>query len=253
MKGLSKHLPSKVLPTSHLKKKEAETIVIGDFLRRLGLSQFSIEPRERPDFLVALSGRKEPTPVACEITEYAADIGANGSMERRLFALWTSFAWKLRDRLLKEGFGRFYGAIHFQQQWRDKLPAADDIFIEEIVRALNQHDGTTQFALAMLRDCPTLKQHVAHITIRDTSPEEGVLWWCAHLQSGVVQCSDEALLACTHAKDKSANSYAWPLCKERWLVIHAAARGLADMAVLGVPPAKPLHVQNFDRVYLWDA
>jgi hypothetical protein len=189
---LAHHLASKVL-APRLPKKQAEEAVMHDFLMRLQFEGFTTTGRERPDFIVTFGSDAPPVRISCELTEYCADQTAIGSIDRRLFTIWTKFAERLRERLRREGLAHYHGAIHFHNPDRTRLAADEGVLSDEIVRVLRPLSGSATITGFDNRNFPTLAQHVAKIFLRDTSPEEGILWWAAHLQAGVVAPSLDAL------------------------------------------------------------
>ena len=227
------------------------------FLRRLELNNCTMTPRERPDFILNFKLDEfdaSPIRISCELTEYCAHHSEVGSIDRRLFAMWTDFAMRLRERLRREGLSRYYGAIHFQNPDRNRLPACEEGLIEEIVSVLRQTSGSTTLVTCDSDCFPMLAQHVEKIFLQDTSPEDGILWWAAHLQTGEVDLSTEALELCVKNKDQKAESFEHLGVRESWLLVHAPGMSLSDTFV-------PIHdcikvikvaVENFDRVYLWD-
>ncbi len=180
--SLANHYASKVLRRSSEPKKQQEELVIRGFLGRLALSEFEIEARERPDFLVA---QNSGAAIATELAHYFSDAGPSGSQDARFFRLWNDFALDLRTRLVDNGLDHLYGAIHFRDPNRAALPPTE-LFIGEIVRALRSRDGNElrNFDPAIF---PIMASVVDHVYVRDTSPEKGILWWCAHLQSGSIE------------------------------------------------------------------
>jgi len=85
-------------------------------------------------------------------------------------------------------------------------------------------------------------------------PETGILWWCAHLQSDSVADPNDALIHSIATKIDKAQSYNWENATEKWLVIVAEAKGLADLAVLTEDPeiSKQFGTVEFTRIILWD-
>jgi hypothetical protein len=243
------HVASKALNIIPKPKKQDEEQVIHGFLSRIGLKKVGVLPRERPDFLVLTNGGIK---ISSEITRYYSDGGKRGSIEQRFFRLWTDFAVALKKRLSAERLDHLYGTIHFREPNRKEIPESK-AFIDEIVTALRSHRNRVVISGFDPANFPILARHVDHIYMEDTSPERGILWWCAHLQSGEVEGSSELLWEQAETKDQEAGSYNWPECDERWLVIYAAARGLADFAPTIKPSNRPLKVTNFDRVFLCDA
>lgn len=245
---LEDHLASKALNINWKLKKQDEEEVIRGFLSRIGLTEPGLESRERPDFLVDARGRVR---IACEVARYFSDEGSRGSIERRFFRLWTDFALSLKRRLSEEGMGHMYGAIHFRDANRIEIPP-EKAFMEEIIRALRSPYHGEVVGAFEPANFPILASTVDHICVRDTSPECGILWWCAHLQSGLVESSAHILWNQVEKKDEEASSYEWPECREKWLVIYAAARGLADCAPK-IDSSQPTpRVAHFDRVFFWD-
>ena len=251
-------LASKVL-TPPRPKKQAEEAVMRGFLTRLGFDHFAMALREQPDFTVTFASDASRVRISCELTEYCGDPTEFGSIERRRFAIWTRFAERLRERLRREGLSHYYGAVFFQSNFCTCLAANEDALSEEIVQALRPLSGSTTLRAFDRTVYPVLAQHVGHVLVRDTSPDDGVLWWEAGLQTGRVVPSFEALKSCIKRKEEKAQSFEKLDVSEAWLVVHAPGRGLSDLLYLSAEPDIQLRLatsqvvpKNFDRVFLWD-
>ena len=253
----ARNLASKVL-TPRRPKKEAEEAVMRGFLTRLGFGHFALALRERPDFTVTFESDASPVRISCELTTYCSDPTKFGSIQRRRFAMWTGFAERLRDRLRREGLSHYYGAIFFQSNFYTCVAANEDALSEEIVQALRPLSGSTTLRAFDRIVYPVMARHVDHVLVRDTSPEDGVLWWEAGLQTGRVVQSFEALKSCIKSKGKKAQSFEKLDVREAWLVVHAPGRGLSDLLFLSAEPDMELvrisqvAPNIFDRVFLWD-
>lgn len=266
-KTLRETLASKMLYELELSKKENEASIMVGFLERVGLNQFTIVSRECPDFEILFKTKDEHFLISCELTEFAADMAKHGSQERRFQKLWLKFAHKLRSRLQEEQLENFYGAVHFKTSDRTSLPTEQSEFIDEIIvalkNALSKKSERKAFTVGS-SGYPVLEEHVEQISVWNTAPENNLLWWCGHLQTGTV-ASLESIVQALHKivknKDKAAKNYNWPPnSKEKWLVIYAPSRGLQDMVNI------IRHIQDnndwgllqqisslsFDRIFLWD-
>jgi len=168
---LADHLASKALKAVRLPKKQEEERLIRGFLSRIGVENYELAPRERPDFLVSANGGVR---IACEVARYFSDEGPRGSVERRFFRLWTDFALSLRERLSEEHLDHLYGAVHFREPKRTKIPEPK-MFVEEVVRALHSHRHGGVISVFDPETFPLLAIHVVQISVRDTSPERGIL------------------------------------------------------------------------------
>ena len=260
-KLLKDSLASKALPSFLQSKKESEKAIMQGFLERIGIQQFTLTERERPDFEISIPLENDHVTIACELTDFATDKKSYGSGDRRFQKLWLSFAEALRRRLQNEGLSHYYGAIHFKTPDRTKLPAKNEVLIEEIVQAVkqciphNQNNGSFTIKPAGF---PTLEQHIEHIYIKNTTPEHDILWWCAHLQTGEMSLVDtiNGIQNSIVDKNNSANSYQWPDSKEKWLLVYAPSRGIHDTAFIesSVEEVEKIKFQSacFDRIFLWD-
>lgn len=118
--------------------------------------------------------------------------------------------------------------------------------VVEVLRDPNE--GITVFDPAA---APFLAHAVDCLYVCVFPSERGLLWWCAHFQSGVVPDSANAVLRAVTEKQHKARSYSWGATKERWLLIYAAGEGLADLAALVEDPENTTP-SPFTRVFLWD-
>jgi len=252
--GLAQALASKALQGLDVAGADEEAEYALRFILLLGVDDANLKKRERPDFVIGFGSKS----VALEVTRYHADIAGGGSEEARFFKLWRSFADDLRRSLASAGVDNIYGAIHFRQKSRAAIPERDRL-ISEITAAVAsacRSGALTDIASIESFDPdgqPALYTHVEYIYLRNTAPERGALWWCAHLQAGCVPDPEDGLRDRVNAKDIAAKSYPWPPSDERWLLIYAASRGLSDMARVENAIAPPIQSSEFDRVFLYDA
>lgn len=217
-----------------------ELEVIRGFFRRLDLTP-SIEHRDKPDFAIIANAT-----IACEVTRYYADAGERGSPERRAFKRWIDFAKRLREALRESNLDHIHGSVFFAHKpkgLRDLIP--------EIKTLLTEHHAVGRVDNFDVQRFPKISCHVEHFWLVDTTPERGVLWWESSLQTGAVPDPLPGLRRCVREKDDAASQYDWPRARERWLVIHAAAHGINDIAVLADTPPR-VNSSAFDRVFLWD-
>lgn len=261
--SLKDNLASSVFSKLYQSKKVAEKEIVQGFLERIGLQHviYVITERERPDFEVAIRLENENLVFACELTDFVSDSTYYGSRERRFWRLWVNFAEKLKLHLERNGLAQYYGAVHFKTPDRTNLPAKDEILIQELVQALKQsvarHEIELSFTLN-LTEYKTLDEHINHIYVRNTAPETGILWWCGHLQAGEISLANvvNGLQNSIEDKNTVASKYQWPDCKEKWLVIYAAARGIYDVAYIhnSLEEIAKIRFQSdcFDRIFLWD-
>lgn len=145
---------------------------------------------------------------------------------------WKKFARALRAQLDAEGreYKCLWGAIHFNKPNFDILDKFDDgAFISEIVSAVKGAKRAPHIRDFNSEDFPLLAEHVNHIYLKDTTPETEILWWPAHLQSGVVQDPRNRLVEIVEDKNASAGKYDWNAASEKWLLIYSASDGISDM------------------------
>ena len=99
---------------------------------------------------------------------------------------------------------------------------------------------------------PALNGLVDIIAVRDADGL-GTPWWPTHMQSGPVAPMDDAINNAITRKRQSAKHYDWKGSSERWLLLVAEGRGLAD--VIGRP--RRVHLPSrarspFTLVLVWD-
>jgi len=89
--------------------------------------------------------------------------------------------------------------------------------------------------------------------IRVIEPDEGLLWWPAHLKSGVVSPLDEVIATAIARKSAIASSYEWRGAEERLLLLVAEGRGLTDV-VGGAPEMESCRPAStpFTWILVWD-
>jgi hypothetical protein len=238
-------------------KKEKERRVLQEFLQRLQLRYYNIDDRERPDFILQFSHEEWQTSVGCELTHYFMDNGDRGAPEARFVRQWRRFAKSLRAALDSEGgqYRYYYGAIHFRVSSFDVFDRVDsDGLVAEIVRAAKTADGVGPLANFDIKTSPILAQHVHHIYVKDTAPETGIIWWPAHLQTGVIADPRERLVEIVKDKNTKAATFNWNGANEKWLLIYSESGGISDSVGPYADPEirKYLGRLAFDRVYVWN-
>ena len=236
--------------------KDKELATVSGFLKRLQLAPDAITPGERPDFGVSFGGGA--LLIGLELTLLNADVhGTRGSPERRLHSKWKKVAELLRDRLLHEPepLPNVYGSVFFRNPDMSALDQLDRAqFCEEIVATLRRtalSEAGSQIIVFDPAAAPFLTHAVDRLYVRVFPSERGLHWWCAHLQSGVVPDSANAVRGAVAEKQHKARSYDWGATEERWLLIYAAGEGLADLAVLVEDP-EITTPSPFTRIFLWD-
>lgn len=263
MPGNKKRALREELASRHLyddaRGKEQERKIVAGFLARLKLTHYELRPGERPDFMISFGNGV--LLVGCELTLFNNDFASGqqniGSPERRFHSLWNYFAKILRRRL-DEGGGHLpylYGAVFFKSPGLDLFDQFDSQqLVEEIVEAVKKTHGGSTLDSFDSRQFPLLSTFVDHLYLRDCRPETGLLWWCAHLQSGKVEDPNSALIDIVVEKADKGIYYDWRAATERWLLIYAAGTGLADLAHLSTDPEISTCVNNlpFTHVFLWN-
>ena len=238
------------------KQKEANSLTA--VLARLGLGNYQITSSESPDFLVSFKTDNSEDKLACEVTDFFSDIVDNaknlGSPRKRLFELWKRIAKELRQRLDQAGLENVYGVLFF----RDPSPMAlnscrPNQLIKELVKICEKYRGRTEEIVFPVQGFPHLNELLTMLRLF-RYPETGILWWCAHLRSGYVDAPEDALLNIIRAKVAKAQSYNWENAVEKWLIIVAEARLLADTATFFNDPKISKHFEGveFTRIILWD-
>lgn len=255
-----KSLPSRIFYDT-LSGKDYERHLLEAFLGRMHLMPAKLTNRERPDFDITLTGGAKSCKVDCEVTLFYSDNKSwSGSLSKRFTENWKIFARYLMERLTSEGNGlqHIFGAVFFKEPSMKVMDNIDqNMLINELVRVARefipaQSASITEFEADRF---PLLRQIVEKIYLENLSPSEGILWWPADLQTGVIPDPRRALLRIIRDKNKKAASYKWSAAAERWLVVVAEARCLTDVAILGSTHLRSLRVVGsvpFTRIYLWD-
>jgi hypothetical protein len=262
-KPLKEALASRTL-YDELSGKEKEIDVLEGFLKRLQLAAHQIDSSERPDFFIHFNQDGHQATIGCELTFYYSDsfqdTSKAGSAGARFFNQWKQFAKRLREVLDTTGSGleHLYGAIFFREPGLDALDKLDiDRFLEEVVEVVVENSDVSNLSSIEQFDVnkyPILFQNVKRINLRNTAPETGILWWCAHLKSGPVDDPVPGLLAVIDEKNKKSQTYEWNSADERWLIIFAKAEILADSVLPFSDPKISDYFDRigFDRVFLWN-
>lgn len=254
MTRLRHELPSRVLYSAP-KGKQYEVEALKAILLRLGLGHYSIIEGERPDLSVSFCSGAARVVIACEVTAFHSDstADAHGSAGARRFEKWRSIAELARRELDSKGLQTTWGVVSFREPADQMLDAVvPELFVSEIVDVCLQTraDQGIDFPVNGYPHLSALVERVACLRY----PETGLLWWAAHLQSGLLADPTEELVRIAKVKTAKAKSYDWGSVIERWLLIIAAARHLTDTALLREDPrlSERLQVVGFDRVILWD-
>ena len=219
-------------------KKDIERNVVSVLVDRIGFCVAQIESGERPDFRLEIQTANGPLGAGCEVTLFhnasADELASTGSMETRLWNQWTRFAKRLRDALDEhDELSRIYGALHFRRLGHDVLDEVDrDALIKDVVRLL-----TISPPMAVLADFdetlyPELSRHVQQIWTCRVLGAEAFLWWCAHLQTGILRNPGIVLRERVVAKASSAATFDWKNVARgaRWLAIGALGQAVDDHA-----------------------
>lgn len=256
-KPLKASLASRIFYGDPQNQNEEERLVLDKILKRLQLGYCNIEKSERPDFFLNFSRGEHAAVIACELTDFYMDAGIHGSAQRRFVVKWKDFAKKLRKRLDEEcEEGKYYyGAIHFKSSDFEILDKFDiNLIINEIISLVVTAKDISELKDFSRTKSPVLFQHVSHIYLRDTRPETDILWWPAHLQSGLIEDPRERLIAIVSDKNSAARNYLWKKSTEKWLVIFSASEGVSDMVGLYSNPEirDKLGDLVFDKVYVWN-
>jgi hypothetical protein len=239
------------------KQKEIESLAA--VLERLGLGSYQIEPSESPDFFVSFKKDNSELVLGCEMTNLYSDSVQGdktpGSPQRRLFEKWKRIAKALRHQLDQAGLENIYGVLFF----KDSSPSALDScraseLITELVRICKEQPPSSTPIIFPVQGFPLLSKLLTQLGLYQY-PEKGILWWCAHLRSGLVSDPGNALINVIAAKSAKAQSYAWKDAAEKWLLIVAEARMVTD-TVTGIDDFQLESIADaplgFTRIILWD-
>ncbi len=261
LSSAKKTLPSWIFyDSAHGKNKES--ILLKGFLQRLCLEYVIIEESERPDFIVVLGKSGKHLKIGCEITLfYNEQNNRCGSLTRRFFVQWRNLSKELMVRMKEEGKGleHLYGSVFFKTPSNKTLDRIDKAqFIGELVQLSKESFPENSISLSNFDSdkYPLLGRTVQEILLRNIYPDEEILWWPAHLQTGKIPDASKFLVKIIQKKNKSAASYHWSETSEKWLIIVAEAFTLADTAVLddniSFRPFKRKSESIFSRIYIWD-
>jgi len=254
MRPLKHQLASRVLYRGS-RGKQQEKEALEAILTRLGLGHYRIVEGERPDLRVCFRSKEAEATIACEVTAFYGDPTASGhgSAGARRFGKWRNIAERLRRELESKGLQGVYGVVFFKEPADDMLDAVvPGLFVRETVDVC-LNTGVDHEIVIPAGDHDHLNALVEKIRLWHY-PEAGLLWWAAHLRSGVLADPREELAHIVEAKTKKARSYNWGDATERWLLIIAEGRHLTDAALLDDDPrlVERLKVIGFDRVILWE-
>ncbi|MBI4319707.1 MAG: hypothetical protein HY675_14560 [Chloroflexi bacterium] len=239
--------------------KAEEQAIIEGFLTRLSLSGYNLYLSERPDFKISF--RSDGLVVGCELTLFNNDVQSpqlqTGSPERRFHSQWKRFARELRSHLDEQGGHPpyLYGSVFFKTPTLELFDHLNrDRLLDEIVNLVKGNPMTGTVDTFDAYSYPLLSEFVHHLCLYNTYPETGILWWCAHLQTGEVKDPNEALVRIIREKSAKAIGYNWGAADEKWLIIYARASGLSDMAQVRSDPTVSKIVRNipFTHIFLWD-
>jgi len=261
-KSIKEALASSILYESATGKTEEIKILHG-FLERLGFVDYT--PRdttESPDFFIDFSYQDLQATIAIELTFFYNTLGQEnrnfGASEKRFIEQWKRIARRLRQELDKIGgdMKYVYGSLSFQNPGPYALdPVGHDDLIAELLKVtqknLNKSERITTIEFPN-PDYPTLSSSLKSVAL-SVWDEEGILWWCSHIQSGTVNDPNDAILRIIRNKNQTAQSYQWNNVNERWLVIYAASEMLSDMAIIAGDFDVSREIPNieFTRIILW--
>ncbi len=259
-KSTWRELPSRIFVDEPV-GKDLEAKLLRHFLRIMQISDYVLEPRERPDFVIRFIKDGEEVDCGCELTFLNSDsnteISRRGSPERRFFSQWKTFAQRLRDDLLRSSkrLASVYGAVHFKESCLDIFDDCDEASLrKEIVEILQSWSGRSTIKRFDSQKYPLLAKFVRHIYLEETAVEDGPLWWCAHLQSGEIADPTDTLIEIVTRKCERARGYDWGKASRKWLLICARATGLSDAGFIGKDPAIAGRLQSipYSEIFYWE-
>lgn len=219
-------------------KTTAETKHLTELLTWLGWTDTAIAKSERPDFHFMLDRNGQKVAVGCELTRLYikdnADDERGGSPEARFWSQWKAFAIELQSNLKnqKPPLGNIYGAIHFSQPDYaifDRIERST--LIREIVTLLQNSPPIETLVNFSADKYPILANHVHRIWTTEVA-DRPLLWWAAHLRSGILRDPSETIVRVIGEKAIKAKDYCWGDSALRWLVIVAPGEGLSDNVAL---------------------
>lgn len=253
-------LPSRIFVDDAI-GKDLEAKLMREFLRTMQISNYTLLPRERPDFWIQFTEENHQVLCGCEFTLFSSDsiiqTCKGGSAERRFFSQWKGFARRLRDDILQSNqrLASVYGAVFFNQHRLDIFNECDEASLrKEIVDILQSWSGQSRIERFDPKRHPLLSTYVEHIFMEDTAVKDGPLWWCAHLQTGTIPNANEALAEIISNKCERARNYDWGDATKRWLVVCARATGLADVGFIQKNPmvVSHLHIVPYTEIFFWE-
>lgn len=237
---------SKIFVNKPNTQKEEEKEIVKNFLKRVELEYENIIEYERPDFIIELPNDYN---IGCEVTTFYSDtFSSNKDKGKKFLSEWKRFAQKLRVKLLEknESYKYIYGVIHFQTKGNVNSLIYNDSFIDELIYVVDNNYENIKNPSDYLDissidyDLPLTKKNVDKIYLKNVSSKD-LLWFPAHLQSGLMPNSQETLENIIKIKNKKANQYKKDDLDHKWLLILAEGHALNDICI-----AEPLKQEIID-------
>lgn len=239
--------------------KEEEIEIVKNFLLRLQIEYTDIIKSERPDLIITFPSNLK---VGCEVTKYYADPSSKGSTSKKFFVKWKKFTQKLREELLKrnEDYNHVYGTIHFKESKKSESFIDNNSSIKELVDIVDSNymdlkpSKVLHTSKLVGRSFELAKKFVDHIYLKNIYPKGQYLWWAAHLQTGEIPNSKEAVKLIILLKNKLSSNYTTKNLDKKWLIIFAEGLGLNDVCI--IENLKQLRIIDkisyFLNIYIFD-
>jgi hypothetical protein len=263
-------------------KSEYESRLIRGFLRHNGYRIVRASWQDKPDSILTVIKGRTTVRIAIEHTDYYNDAPAGQASETaQLDEFWTAVQRSITHRIARcTSLRSTYVSVRF--------PAVSDLpgfrsrsgycqfassFAAELVEFVRQSptplDVVVQFWSRGPARIPAryslLARHLDSIHVRRRSGRAGrvprMMWYCANVTTGGVALLKSHIVAAVQAKNRKATEYDWKDVQEKWLLITASGKTVANVAA---PRLQKMNWTDeeissmseqspFDRVFFWDA
>ncbi|MBK9220681.1 MAG: hypothetical protein IPO16_00990 [Saprospiraceae bacterium] len=239
-------------------QKDYEKDIFMDFAIRIGIENFKIFQQNppKPDIIIhiQMQNHVNEIQIGCEIKDLYWDKTKKGSIEKKRFENWKSFARIIRAELdnLNNGFEYLYGVVSLIDF--DILNSKEDQkrLAKEFIEFLKDERLPLNKKYTEFVDQKVLSENVSDLRI-ETYAERGILWWETSLLTGMKNYNLDIFQ--NEIEQKNSKKYDFTNCDEKWLLFFAESNNLGNaisfpFEVIDKPSIKSAHM--FDRVFYFD-
>ncbi|GMU21334.1 MAG: hypothetical protein AMXMBFR13_14270 [Phycisphaerae bacterium] len=270
------------MPRVYCTKPEYESRLIRGFLRHRGYRILRASWQDKPDAVLTVIKGRRTVRIAIEHTDYYSDAPAGQASETaQLDEFWTAVQRSITHRIVRRTPLRStHVTVHFSSapnlpgcRRRTAYSELARRFAAELVEFVLQSPSQPDFHICYRSHGPgripaqyeLLGTYLDWVRIYRAS---GLAWtvarmsWnCTNVTTGCVGLRKSHIISAVKAKNRKATEYDWKDVQEKWLLITASGKTVANVAAPRLQKTNwtdeeisSMSEQSpFDRVFFWDA